>query len=113
MAGVERVVDAFGTLGEAGKATGAPDVPERLEAARDYLVGVALMADIPDDRVAGSGKHPVQRQRQLDNAQVRGKMATVGGDGADDEATDFSCQAVQFPDRQATQIVRPADAFKD
>ena len=75
MAGDEGVVLAFLTLGEAGQTVGLAQRVHALAAAGQYLVGIGLVADIPDDAVFRRIEHAVQRDGQFDDAEVRRQVA--------------------------------------
>ena len=66
--GAERVVFAFGPLGEAGQAAALAQGADAIAAAGEDLVRIGLMADIPDQPVARRVEHIMQRHRQLDDA---------------------------------------------
>jgi hypothetical protein len=68
MTRAEGVVLAFGTLAEAGQAAWRSESPYTVPAARDDLVGVALVPDIPDQPVLWRIEDVVESDRQLDNA---------------------------------------------
>ena len=64
-------------LGAARKARHAAVLAQRrhvLAPAREDLVRIGLVADVPDEAVVGRVEHVVQRDRQLDGAQVRGQV---------------------------------------
>ena len=58
-------------------------------AAGDQLVHVGLMPGVPQDDVVGRVEDPVQRQGELDVAEVRTQVAAVGLDGLDDDLADL------------------------
>ena len=57
-----------------------PDGVERVAAPGDQLVRVRLVAGVEDDLVARGVEDVVQRERQLDDAEVPAKMAPDLGD---------------------------------
>ena len=76
--GMTRVVDIIGALPAVGKPAQPLVLPEFLEqllAACDNLVGVALVADIPDDLVVFGVKNKMKGQCQLHDPQIRREMA--------------------------------------
>ena len=83
MGGAERIVGTFGALGEAGEAAFAAQGTDTVAATGQDLVGIALVADIPDDLVARGVKDRVQGDGQFDNAEARAKVAAGDGNGAD------------------------------
>ena len=54
------------------------------------------MADVPHDDVARQVKHAVERDRQLDDAEVGGEMAAVGGANADQRLAYLTRQQIEF-----------------
>ena len=87
------------TLGTRGIAAHAPCLAEGLEAggpARDQLVDVGLVAGVPDDRVARAVEHAVQRQRELDDAQVGREVPARLGDVLDQELADLGRESFEL-----------------
>ena len=79
----ERVVLALLALGEAGESAALAQRPDPVAPAGEDLVGIALVADIPDQDVVGRIEHVVQRQRQLDHAEPGAQMAAGHRDRID------------------------------
>ncbi len=75
MGGAERVVFALGALGEAGEPAALAQGADAVAAAGENFVRIGLVADVPDQPVAGCVKYVVKRYRQLDHAQTGAKMA--------------------------------------
>ena len=75
MAAVEDVVRRLGAPREAADPVELAERPEPLEAAGQELVRVGLMAGVPDDPVARRFEQPVERDRQLDDAERRAEVA--------------------------------------
>ena len=67
----ERIVFALGAPGEAGKAAAHAQGADAVAPAGDDLVRIALVADVPDQPVAGRIEHIMERHRQLDHAKAR------------------------------------------
>ena len=78
----KRIVRAFPAIEETAGAAGLPQAPEEFAAApRQQLVHVALVGDVEDELVVRRVEHPMQRDRQLDDAQVGTDVpAVLGGD---------------------------------
>ena len=76
MAGHEQVVVALGRVGVAHQAALGADRVELRGAAGDQLVRIDLVAGVPDQPVLGEVEDEVQRQAELDDAEVGGE---VGG----------------------------------
>ena len=75
--GAEAVMRTFASQGEAVQTTGLTDGMEAVLAARQNLVDINLVADIPDEFVFRRFKNMVQRQGQLDDAESRAAEAIV------------------------------------
>ena len=63
VAGAKGVVFALGALGEAGQAAALAQGADAIAPAGEDLVGVALVADVPDQPVARRVEHIMQRHR--------------------------------------------------
>ena len=77
MRGAEGVVLALGAAGVAGDTALRTQRLEPLVAPGEQLVRVALVADVPDQLVAGRVEDAVQREGQLDHAEVRRQVAAA------------------------------------
>ena len=55
-------------------------------------MGVALVAHIPHDRVFGTRKYAVQRDRKLYDAEIACEMTAVFADDFDNLFSDFACE---------------------
>ncbi len=75
-------------------------------AAGDRLVRVGLVADVPDDPVVRRVEDVVQRDRQLDRAEVRREVAAGLRDGLDDELAQLAGEHLELGARQATHVGR-------
>ena len=71
----EGVVLALAALGKPDSRPELAQRRHRLAAAGEDLVRVGLVADVPDDAVVGRVEDVVQRDRQLDRAEVRRQVA--------------------------------------
>ena len=88
-----------------GKPPIAVDLAQRaepLEAAGEQLVGVRLVPGVPDDPVARRLEQPVERERDLDDAERRAEVAAGRGDGPDDRLADLGGELAR-----ARRSVRP------
>ena len=98
---VARQPAGLAELLEAGLATG------------DDLVDVGLVAGVPQDGVVGRLEDAVQRQGQLDRAEVRAEVAAVGGHGLHDEVPDLAGQLVELGVAERAQVGRLVDGVQD
>ena len=83
MGRAERVVLALAALGEARQPAGLAQRADAVAPAGDDLVRIGLVADVPDQAVARRVEHPVQRDRQLDDAEAGAEMPAGDRDGVD------------------------------
>ena len=105
----ERVVLAFGALGEAGQAAALAQGADTVTAAGQDLVRIGLMADVPDQPVPRGIEHIVQRHSQLDDAEAGAKMAAGRGDGIDCLLAQFVGDLAQLALIEAAEIVGSFD----
>ena len=77
MAGNEGVMDALVGLGKAGEAVQLPQCGKQFLTPGEGLVDVGLMPHVEHKAVMGSIKDPVDRHRQLHNAQIGGKSVRL------------------------------------
>ena len=71
---------------------------------------VRLVARVKNDRVLRGAEHPVQADRQLDDAQVRAQVPARARHVVNQERANFRRQFVQLLAFQATQLPRCAAA---
>ena len=100
---------ALGLVRVAGEPATAAQEIEPVLPTRHNLVHVRLVSHIEQDPVLWRVKHPVQRQRELDDAQVGAKVATGTGDLRDQEIADLRRQHVDLLTRQRLEILRATD----
>ena len=89
--------------------------PQRFEvrgATGQHLVHVGLVAGVEDDRVMRRIEYSVQRQRQLDDAEVGAEVATGRGDFVDQKLADLFGQIAQFLMGEVLQIGGPTELFE-
>ena len=88
------------------------DGMELVAPARQHLVRVGLVPDVPDQPVVGCVEHIVEGDGQLDRAQTCGKMPPAGADAVDQELAQLLRQFSQFCSRQAAQVRRGSEGFE-
>ena len=79
----EGVVLALGAPGEARQPAGLPERPDAVAPAGEDLVGIGLVADVPDQPVVRRVEDVVERHRQLDHAEAGAEMAAGDRDRGD------------------------------
>ena len=77
-------VEAFRTVGKSGKAAVAAQGVEAVGAAGENFPGIALVADVPHDGIAGGIKAGEQGNGEFHHAQRGSQMTAVVRDHADD-----------------------------
>ena len=101
--GVPRADDVVLRLkaaGKPGEAAVLADGVEALGPPGDDLVGVRLMADVPDDLVARARQDAVQRDRELDRAEAGGQMAADLADARQDHLAYLVGEVLELGDGQ-------------
>ena len=109
MRGLDDVVLRLTARRVAGQASRATQRGEILTSGEE-LMHVRLVAGVKNDRVLRGAEHPVQADRQLDNAQVRAEMPARARHVVNQERANFRRQFVQLLAFQATQFPRCAAA---
>jgi hypothetical protein len=104
MRGTERVVGGLGALGETRQAVLLPDRQHLVAATGQDLVGVALVADVPDQLVAGGVEGRVDRDGHLHHAEARAEMAAGLADGPDGLGPQFMGQPFEVRVRQTLEV---------
>ena len=107
----KRVVFALVTLGEAGNAVLLAQGVHALAPARQDLVRIGLVAHVPHDAVVRRVEHVMQRDGQLDRAQVGRQVAARLGDGIEQEAAQFLRQRHQLRAGQLAHLRWFIDGF--
>ena len=113
MSGDERVVLRFVGLREAGDAAVLAERGKGLSASRKQLVRIALMSDVEHDPVARAVVYSVQRDGQLDRAEIGSEVASRFGDGADEKGPDLGAKRLKLLRLQFFDVVRRLYRFQD
>ncbi len=109
MRGAERVVFALGALGEAGQPAALAQRADAVAPAGQNLVGIGLMADVPDQTVVRRVEDVMQRDRKLDDAQPGAEMPARDRDGIDRLLPQFVGDLAQLAGLEAAQVARYFD----
>ena len=109
MGGAERIVVAFGALGETGQPAAGAQGADAVAAAGQDLVRIGLMADVPDQAVARGVEDVMDRGGQLDDAEAGAEMAAGDRDGVDGFLTQLVGDLPDLFHLEPAQIVRGAD----
>ena len=81
MSDTESVIDAFGPHRKGRKPAVLLDGVQLVAAARQHLMRISLVADVPDDAVIGRIEHVMQGDGELHRPQARGEVATARAHG--------------------------------
>src|SRR5262249_59601354 len=109
MGGAERVIFAFDPPGESRKPARLAQSADAISALGQNLMRIGLMADIPNEAVARRVEQIVERDRQLDNAETRAKVASGHRYGVDGFLPELRSELNEVPLRERPQILRRAD----
>src|SRR5205085_3068649 len=101
----ETVVDALAALGETGKPAALPQRADAVAPPGDDLVRIGLMADIPDQFVAGGLEHVMTGNRQFANSQPRTEVASGHRHRRDRLLTKLVGELAQLRARKLSQII--------
>ena len=71
------------------------------------------MAGVPDDRVVWGVEHAVQRERELDRAEVRAEVSAVRRDRLHDQVADLVGELVELGRVEATEVGGTGDGVED
>ena len=104
--GVEVVIGAFFLFGEAGHAALGTQRIKAVKSAGEQLVGVALVADVPNHTVLWKIKDAVHGDRQLHHTQIRRQMTAVDCHDLDQLFSDLSTERVNVTVCNAFDVVR-------
>ena len=88
----ESIVDGLLALGKARDAALLAQAAKCLAPAREDLMRIRLMSDVPDDLVLRTVESPVQGERELHRAKARGEVAARLGNRIDDRAAQLPRQ---------------------
>ncbi len=114
-AGVARAEDVVLALLAAQVAREAVELLDRAELvapAGDELVRIRLVADIPDQQILGRVEGDMQREGQLDGAEVGGEVPTAQRHRLDDLLADLLRELIQLGRRESTQLRRLVNAIQ-
>ena len=106
MRGAERVVFAFGALGEPGKPAALAQCADTVAPPGQDLVRIALVTDVEDQLVVRRIEDVVDGDRQFDDAQPRAKMSAGHRDGVDRFVAQFVGKLAQLRLFQLAQVGR-------
>ena len=106
VARAEAVMFALRAQSEAIQSVRLADRAEPLFAAGQNFMNINLVAHVPDKLVLGRGENFVQRNGQLDHAEVRAEMAAAFGETFDQLGADFAGEFLQLRHRELLHVLR-------
>ena len=112
MRGAERVVLALGALGEARQAAALAQRTDTVAPAGEDLVRIGLVADIPDQRVAGRIEHVMDRGGQLDHAEPRAEMAAGHAHRGDHLGPQLVGELAELAGLEAAELIGGIDGIE-
>ena len=102
----ERIVFALGHARKTADAVQLPFGFKRLAASRDDLVGVGLMADVPDDPVLRGVEDVMQGRSQFHGPEARCQVARIDRTLVDDVTPQLVAVGGQLLRREFFQLPR-------
>src|SRR5205807_7562762 len=113
MAVLDEVVHAFGPVRIAAEAAKLAQPGEALAGPGQQLMDVRLVPGVPEDPILRAVKDAMERQRQLDHAEIRAQVAAGLGDAGNQELTDLLGESAQLCIAQRAEIGWRADPIED
>ncbi|EKY09651.1 hypothetical protein HMPREF9120_00356 [Neisseria sp. oral taxon 020 str. F0370] len=108
----EVVVFAFAAFGETGEAAELAHGVHAVFAAGENFVGIALVADVPNQMVVRRVVNVMQGDGEFDRAEVAGEVAAGFADGFEQEGADFAAQLRQLGGGEQAQVLRQGDVVQ-
>ena len=112
MAGTEAVVTTLVALQESGDPRSLANVAQRLATTGQNLVWIALVADVPHQRILRRIEAVVQGERELHRTETRSQMAAARRHRLQQKVAQFVCEWLQSAARQGAQRGRIVDALE-
>jgi hypothetical protein len=111
MAGIKGIIGAFFPFGEAAYALVLTEGVKLSTAAGDKLMGIDLMAYVPDQFISWSVEDVMQGKGEFNNPQAGSQMATGMGNCLNDFCPDFFSKEGEFAYGEFAKIVRGINLF--
>jgi hypothetical protein len=106
VARAEAIVLALGAQRKTVQAVRLANRAETVFASRQNFMDIHLMAHVPDEFIPGRGENFVQRDGQLDHAEVRAEMSAALGQPGDEFLADFAGKFLQLRQREFFDVLR-------
>src|SRR5204862_7658983 len=107
--GAERIVVALAALGEAGEAAAGAQRTDAVAPSGQDLVRIGLVADIPDQAIAGCIEGVMDGGGQFDHAEAGAEMAARDGDRVDRLLTQLVGDLAHLLDLELAEVVGRSD----
>ena len=82
-------------------------------ATREDLVGIGLMAHVPDDAVHQEIKFVKERHRQFNGAEIGAEVAAGFADGINEEIAELGGELLQLGSREMPDLLRRGDGVEE
>ena len=102
----KKVVNTFVFIGKAGKSACLAQSREFFITAGKKLMGIALMAYIPDNCIIRAVKNSMESNGKFNNTKVTCKVAAVFSNNIYNSCTDFLSQLLKFLLRKLFDVFR-------
>ena len=106
MTGTEMIETTLRPLEIAGHSMLLTKRSEVVVTAGNQLVGVGLMADIPDHTVVVEIEGLIEGKRELNNTEPRAEMPTTGGHHLEVAFADLTSDIFKLSDAESVQLIR-------
>ena len=104
MTHAEGVVFALRARRERREAAALLDGPQQVPAPGEHLVGIRLVADVPNEPIVGGVEYVMQGDREFHGAEAGREVTAHLADGMDQVAAQLRGQRRQFGACQLSQI---------
>jgi len=105
MACAEGIVRALFAIKEAGGSAALAQFLEGCAATGEKLVDVALVGDVEDEFISRSREYAVERDSELNHAEVRADVAALARSDADEFLADLGSELRELGGREAFDVV--------
>ena len=112
MSGGKGVVFALADARKAGQPAALAQVSKLLTPAGQYFMNIGLMPHVEHNAILRLAEHILQRQRQLNHAQIGRKMPTLLQHCIDQQRANLARQPLHLLNAQLFQILRRIDLFE-
>ena len=112
MSGGKGVVFALADARKAGQPAALAQMSEPLAPPGQYFMHIGLMPHVEHNAILGLAEHILQRQRQLDHAQIGREMSALLQHRLDQQRADLARELFHLLNAESFQILRRIDPFE-